>query len=414
MSRSTWPLLTYTDQPALAQTASVRKQEEADLVRHSRELLAHDRLGELQGKTRSQIDIGHHDMELTSYVDKLARGDRDAEHDRLSVGSVESEDGEAVGASRARGDDYVPVDGLSAASRRTAAPHIYNIFEQIFMEDAGGRRVSSRAPSLPHDVAYKGWAEQAMVALVLSGQSTHGEVDAALRAQVTADVALCLGIPRDSVSVGPSQRVADGVEVEVVLRTNRGGTGRGPACGELAAELCLQAGELGSRLRAMPATRRALRAEVREVRSPGAGLDLPVAPFGIVTGGLLPEAGRGPRPHTSDIHAGGGRAASFDPRGMSALSQAMSVHEREVERARNESAARRDRDGFWVDVEAGRQRATSQVLRGSLVQEPYGTFTPVLEKEKGGLVRNLSLVGGFVFVALLVWTVYLKYYYGSV
>jgi len=53
-------------------------------VRHSRELLAHDRLSELASKTRSNIDIGHHIL-----AGKLAAGDD--EHDRLSVGSLESE-----------------------------------------------------------------------------------------------------------------------------------------------------------------------------------------------------------------------------------------------------------------------------------------------------------------------------------
>lgn len=63
--------------------------EEAEKhVRHSRELLAHDRLSGLASKTRANIDIGHGDA-LGDYVGRVRQGEK--EHDRLSVGSLESE-----------------------------------------------------------------------------------------------------------------------------------------------------------------------------------------------------------------------------------------------------------------------------------------------------------------------------------
>lgn len=156
------------------------------------------------------------------------------------------------------------VDGLSAALRRTAAPHIYNIYDQIFMEDESGNRSSrTLVPNLPAEVLRDSggsWGEHARVALVLEGLSSS---DTMLRSQVAADVAKTLGVSRESVSVGHSHSAHEGLHLDIVLRSNRGGGGHGPQCGELAAELVKQAGELGSTLRAMPATRRAISAVIR-------------------------------------------------------------------------------------------------------------------------------------------------------
>ena len=70
--------------------AAGRRDEEAELVRHSRELLAHDRLSELASKTRKPVDISHSEQ-LGNYVQRLSGRDKPPEHDRISVGSLESE-----------------------------------------------------------------------------------------------------------------------------------------------------------------------------------------------------------------------------------------------------------------------------------------------------------------------------------
>lgn len=73
----------------------MRREEEAALVRHSRELLANDRLGALEGRESRPLNLVHSsrtDRDLLTFVDGIAawQGVAD-EHDRMSIGSVESE-----------------------------------------------------------------------------------------------------------------------------------------------------------------------------------------------------------------------------------------------------------------------------------------------------------------------------------
>ena len=79
----------------------MRKDEEAELVRYSRELLAQDRLGDLQGKARGSLDSkgpsnGSDDRRLMEFVEGIGKRPPVEEHDRVSIGSVESEDDDTV------------------------------------------------------------------------------------------------------------------------------------------------------------------------------------------------------------------------------------------------------------------------------------------------------------------------------
>jgi hypothetical protein len=74
---------------------AVRKDEEAELVRYSRELLAQDRLGELEGKARGSLEsnrVSKDDRGLMGFVEGIGKRPDVDEHDRISIGSVESED----------------------------------------------------------------------------------------------------------------------------------------------------------------------------------------------------------------------------------------------------------------------------------------------------------------------------------
>ncbi len=75
----------------------MRKDEEAELVRYSRELLAQDRLGELEGKARNSLESrGLAGKGLIDFVEGIGKRPTVEEHDRVSVGSVESEDDDVL------------------------------------------------------------------------------------------------------------------------------------------------------------------------------------------------------------------------------------------------------------------------------------------------------------------------------
>ena len=64
-------------------------------MRSSRELLAQDRLGDLEGKARGALEsnrVSNDDRGLMGFVEGIGKRPAAEEHDRMSIGSVESED----------------------------------------------------------------------------------------------------------------------------------------------------------------------------------------------------------------------------------------------------------------------------------------------------------------------------------
>lgn len=83
----------------------------------------------------------------------------------------------------------------------------------------------------------KGWSERALLGMTISGDIGD---EAALRAQLVADIALSLGATRDAVRIGGLREVPEGVDVEVILRSDQVGRDGG-SYRKLAAHLCEQA-----------------------------------------------------------------------------------------------------------------------------------------------------------------------------
>jgi hypothetical protein len=88
-------------------------------------------------------------------------------------------------------------------------------------------------------------------------------------------------------------------------------------------------------------------------------------------------------------------------------------------RVRQATSARRNRDGFWVDVEEGKHKSAmaphSVVHHQMRPTAAYGTLV-VPEKKEGmpAWLRTFFYLGAVAFCLMLVWVVYLKYYYGKV
>lgn len=88
-------------------------------------------------------------------------------------------------------------------------------------------------------------------------------------------------------------------------------------------------------------------------------------------------------------------------------------------RVRQATSARRNRDGFWVDVEEGKHK--SAMVPHSVVHHQmrptaaYGALV-VPEKKEGmpAWLRTFFYLGAVGFCLMLIWVVYLKYYYGKV
>ncbi len=87
-----------------------------------------------------------------------------------------------------------------------------------------------------HTQLDRGFSDHAKVDLVLSGTNW----DDFQRAQVMADIALTLQIPRECISVGSAVQIASGVHVCIVLRSD---TKTAAGCGDIAAELVKQAAD---------------------------------------------------------------------------------------------------------------------------------------------------------------------------
>ncbi len=131
-------------------TARLREEQE-QLIRASRELLSRDVLSELSAKSvksikdKRQFDAaqtsGQSDLDTASnrpadrrkadplvVDDGISDGKEDG--DRLSIMSEDSQDDISADATETC-QKFVDLSSLSACTRRAAAPHIYNIFEQV-------------------------------------------------------------------------------------------------------------------------------------------------------------------------------------------------------------------------------------------------------------------------------------------
>ena len=77
----------------------------------------------------------------------------DDDGDRLSVRSETSEEDGCGGQGIRSGSGYVDVQQLSSTTRKSAAPFIFNIYEQIFCDGVPSHQVCSQRPTPLHPLA---------------------------------------------------------------------------------------------------------------------------------------------------------------------------------------------------------------------------------------------------------------------
>ncbi len=127
------------------------REEQEQLIRASRELLSRDVLSELSAKSGKSIkDKRQFDaIQSSGQTESETFPDRPAERrkaeplvvddgisvgkedgDRLSIMSEDSQDDISADVTETC-PKFVDLSSLSAGTRRAAAPHIYNIFEQV-------------------------------------------------------------------------------------------------------------------------------------------------------------------------------------------------------------------------------------------------------------------------------------------
>lgn len=387
-------------------------------MRASRELLAGDRLGSISRrgvrsrptmhereeveaarvKFRSPDDLAHRagllsDQVWDSY--HLQYGDEGQdEHDRLSIKSEESENGSETGHAAGRHvsdlvPEFVDVTKLSAASRRSAAPHIYNIFEQIFIDsDAAHQRpaipelpdavrASMRASgiNLEEELGLTGTRAEVVITIDESWHHLTGGTGIAnrLSKQLIADLAIALRIDKSRIQVTSVRPDAAGARVvaEIILLP---GADNEPAAVEVAEALSLQAGTPKSMLHAMTSTRRAGDVRFREVQ-PAVFKALRGGQQGpyqaLLRGGVVVDD-RGVRPQLSAVHGINstqlkGQAAGQQERGGYNVRDALDAQQRQSQAMQMVEAARRHQEGFWVDVDRG-------VYQPVQTSKAYGTF----------------------------------------
>ena len=68
----------------------------------------------------------------------------------------------------------------------------------------------------------------------------------------------------------------------------------------------------------------------------------------------------------------------------------------------------RSREGFWVDVEAGKTPTVTRLPESS--SGKYGTFAVPSGKNQGRLVLWAAVVGGSIMVLLSFWVLFLHIY----
>jgi hypothetical protein len=404
--------------------------EEDAFLRQSRELLAGDRLGALWGsEARSRPTMRDREQaaervkfsspDLAQRADLLseqarrrgfdplfaAAGEGD-EHDRLSVKSEESETGSQMGLpGRHASDavhDFVDVTKISAASRRTAAPHIYNIFEQIFIDsDAAHQRpaipelpeavrASMRASGmhLEEELGLTGTRAEVVMTIDESWQKLTGGTGSAnrLAKQLAADLAIALRIDKSRIQVTNVRQDGTGVRAELLLMP---GGDHEPSAVEAAEALSLQAGSQKSMLHAMNSTRLASDVRFREVQ-PAVLKGMHKGQSGpyeaLLRGGVVVDD-RGVRPMLSAVHGMAPTDVKRDSLRRQSVQRlhsgedALRTHERDLHAMHKVDAARRQQEGFWVDVDRGVYQPVQTNAASA-----YGTFyTPRQKKVCGKL-----------------------------
>lgn len=396
--------------------------DEDAILRQSRELLAGDRLGALSGrearsrptlrereqleslravKFRSPEDLAQRADLLSEQARRrgldplFAAEEQEDERDRLSVKSEESETGSQTGQPGHHAcdavHDFVDVTKLSAASRRSAAPHIYNIFEQIFIDtDAAHQRpaipelpeavrASMRASGvhLEEELGLTGTRAEVVMAIDESWQNLTGGTGSAnrLAKQLVADLAIALRIDKARIQVTGVRPDGAGVRAELLLMP--GGDSE-PSAVEVAEALSLQAGTPKSMLHAMNSTRRAADVRFREVQ-PAVLKGMQKGHSGpyeaLLRGGVVVDD-RGVRPMLSAVH---GLAPTEVKRNslhseQHAVKDGLQTHQRDLDAMHMVEAARRQQEGFWVDVDRG-------VYQPVQTNAKYGTFQAARQKK---------------------------------
>jgi hypothetical protein len=125
-------------------------REEENLMRSSKAMLDEDRLSAIANRASNLEKIRASEpssdapaQRRPEPVSAPAYGQVDDadEHDRLSVRSEESEEDVLGGRALKSVSGYLDVTHLSSETRKSAAPHIFNIYEQIFCDESTTERV---------------------------------------------------------------------------------------------------------------------------------------------------------------------------------------------------------------------------------------------------------------------------------
>ena len=401
-------------------------------MRQSRELLAGDRLGtiasrevrtrpsvrereELEAlrsvKFRSPDDLAHRAGMLSEQARSrgfdpvrggvFGHGDPEDERDRLSIKSEESENGsDSEGVYRPGRHvsdtvhDFVDVAKLSAASRRSAAPHIYNIFEQIFVDsDAAHQRptvpelpdavrASMRASgvNLEEELGLTGTRAEVVMTIDESWHNLTGGTGNAgrLEKQLVADLAIALRIDKARIQVTNLRAAGGGVNAEFLLMP---GTESEPSAIEVAEAISLQAGTPKSMLHAMNSTRHAGTVRFREIQ-PAVMKGMQGGESGpyqaLLRGGVVVDD-RGVRPMLSAVHGMTSTqvrnsAASQSGQEHASVRDSLQAQQRDIDAMHMVHVARRHQEGFWVDVDHG-------VYQPVQTNKAYGTFQSPRQKK---------------------------------
>jgi len=194
-----------------------------------------------------------------------------------------------------------------------------------------------------------------------------------------------------------------------------------PTCGQLAA-LIVEEVNQGS-LRSMPSMRKSLRAELRkehdDMRQTSTGLkdsdgDLK---FSLLRGGIFVDS-----KHISvmsAVHRGedvssGSHGALETETGMEpeGLRLALALQEKEMSAARRQREERRAREGFWVDVEAGKP---PPAVEADNFPGQYGTFSGHASQSSGNgaFLYWVMAIGGGIMLLLMVHVLYLHFHQAS-
>jgi hypothetical protein len=314
----------------------------------------------------------------------------EAEHDRLSVKSEESETGSDVGVAGRHASeqvgDFVDVTKLSAASRRSAAPHIYNIFEQIFCDtevahqrqaipdlpDAVRASMRASGVDLEEELGLTGTRAEVVMTIEESWHALTAGTGIAnrLEKQLVADLSIALRIDKARIHV-TNVRAADSGGSRVIAELQfLPASDSEPTALEIAEALSLQAGTPKSMLHAMNSTRHASDVRFREVQ-PAVVKGLQGGQSGpyeaLLRGGVVVDD-RGVRPTLSAVHGVASSQLKAGERSAGGHRDTTSIQaqQRDAHALSMVEAARRQQEGFWVDVDRG--------VYQPVQTNKYGTF----------------------------------------